>query len=83
MPKNTVRNRILSRIDRVRHGNYGDYKRFHGIIELKFHFGKGYRVYFGEDGNTIVVLLIGGDKSTQEKDIQEAISYWEDYNEKE
>lgn len=39
-------------------------------------------VYFGEDGNTIVVLLIGGDKSTQEKDIQETISYWEDYNEK-
>ena len=40
---------------------------------------KCYRVYFGEDGNTVVVLLCGGDKSTQDKDIQTAVMYWKDY----
>ncbi len=61
--------RILVRLKRVEQGNYGDYKRFSGILELRFDFGKGYRVYCGEDGHAFVILLVGGDKSTQEKDI--------------
>ena len=73
--------RILVRLKRIAQGNYGDYKRFSGIMELRFDFGKGYRIYCGEDGRTLVILLIGGDKSTQEKDIKKALSYWEDYNE--
>jgi len=48
---------------------------------LRFNFGKGYRIYCGEDGNTFVILLTAGDKSSQHKDIQKALEYWEDYNE--
>lgn len=77
----TNRHRIEARIDRMRFGNYGDHKRFKGIIEIRFQFGKGYRIYCAEDGDTIVVLLQGGDKSTQDKDIDKALKYWRDYNE--
>ena len=49
------------------------------VSELKVHFGPGYRVYFGEDGNKII-LLCGGDKSTQAADIRKAKEYWRDYN---
>ena len=76
-----IRERIESRVKRIINGNYGDHKRVQGILELRFHFGKGYRLYCGEDGNTIVVLLIGGDKSSQEKDIRTASECWEDYYE--
>ena len=50
-----------------------------GVFELRLDFGPGYRIYFGEENQKIVVLLCGGDKSTQEKDIKKAIKYWEDY----
>ena len=73
--------RILVRLKRVEQGNYGDHKRFSGILELRFDFGKGYRVYCGEDGNDLVLLLVGGDKSTQDKDIKKALEYWEEYRE--
>lgn len=76
-----LRHRVETRIDRVRQGNYGDYKRFQGIVELRLDFGKGYRLYCGEDGHMLVVLLIGGDKSSQDKDIAKALVYWRDYNE--
>ncbi len=67
----TTRRRILKRLFRVEQGNYGDHKSVgDGVHELRFFFGSGYRVYFGEDGDTIVVLLIGGDKASQTKDIQ-------------
>lgn len=78
----TTRARIFVRLDRLRNGNYGDHKRFKGIVELRLHFGKGYRVYFGEDGKDIVLLLTAGDKSSQKKDIAKALVYWEGYNEK-
>lgn len=48
-------------------------------MELRVDFGPGYRVYFGEDGPRIVVLLCGGDKSSQSKDIENAKSFWADY----
>ena len=76
-----TRQRIEVRIDRIKHGNYGDYKCFQSIIEIRMHFGKGYRLYCGEDGHTIVILLVGGDKSSQGKDIAKAIEYLEDYYE--
>ena len=51
----------------------GDYKSVgDGVIELRFHFGAGYRVYCHEEKGTLLLLLIGGDKSTQEKDIEKA-----------
>ena len=76
-----LRHRIEARIERMKHGNYGDHKRFHGIIEIRLDFGKGYRIYCGEVGNKIIILLTGGDKSSQDKDIKEALEYWREYHE--
>ena len=76
-----IRHRVETRIDRIRHGNYGDHKRFHGIIEVRMDFGKGYRIYCGEEGSRVVILLMGGDKGFQDKDIKEALEYWRDYHE--
>ncbi len=73
--------RVKTRIDRIKKGNYGDHKRFHGIIELRLNFGKGYRIYCGEEDNRLVILLTGGDKSSQDKDIEKAQKYWRDYHE--
>lgn len=78
-----ARARIRSRLDRVELGHYGDYKPLgKGVYELRLFFGPGYRVYFGEDGNTLVLLLCGGDKSSQQRDISGAHAYWQDYQER-
>ena len=75
-----IRRRILKRLFRIESGNYGDYKSVKdGVLELRLKFGPGYRVYFGEDGDKIVVLLCGGDKSIQTQDIKIAKAYWKDY----
>ena len=75
-----VRVRIKSRLDRVEQGNLGDFKSVgEGVFELRINYGPGYRVYFGQVGLTIVVILIAGDKSTQAQNIQQAIEYWKDY----
>ena len=72
--------RVLARLERVRLGNPGDCKPVgDGVSELRVRSGPGYRVYFGQDGQTLVVLLCGGIKGTQRKDIAEAIKYWRDY----
>jgi len=74
------RRRIKARPDRLIAGNFGDTKLVEtGVWELRFHFGPGYRVYFGLDGNVLVLLLCGGDKSTQGADIERARKYWIDY----
>ncbi len=64
---------IRRRLDRVEDGNFGD-RRFvgAGVWELRIHYGPGYRVYYGEDGPAIVLLLCGGDKRTQWRDILRA-----------
>lgn len=75
-----ARAKIKVRIKRATQGNFGDHRSVGaGIIELKVHYGPGYRVYLGLQGQEIIVLLCGGDKSTQEKDIAKAHEYWEDY----
>ncbi|MEZ4511944.1 MAG: type II toxin-antitoxin system RelE/ParE family toxin [Chloroflexota bacterium] len=75
-----TRRRILKRLLRLEQGQYGDYKPVGaGVNELRFFFGSGYRIYFGEDNNTIVVLLTGGDKDSQNRDIQQAHAYWQEY----
>ncbi len=64
---------IASRLDRLAFGHAGDVAPAgQGISELRIHYGPGYRVYFQQHGNTIIVLLCGGDKSTQAKDIKTA-----------
>jgi len=71
---------ISKRLDRVRMGNLGDYRSVGGgVFELRIDYGPGYRIYFGQVGTTIVLLLCGGDKSSQIKDIRQAQEYWRDY----
>ncbi|TXD50451.1 MULTISPECIES: type II toxin-antitoxin system RelE/ParE family toxin [unclassified Polaribacter] len=73
---------ILFRIQRIENDeHFGDYKTVEdGIQELKVNFAKGYRVYFKEKDGKIIILLIGGDKSTQQKDILKAKQIWKKLN---
>jgi len=72
--------RIDARLARVQLGNFGDTKAVgEGVIELRIDYGPGYRVYLGRDGSAVVILLLGGDKRTQSKDIDTAKKYWADY----
>ena len=76
----TTRRRILKRLIRLENGYYGDFKFVgDGVNELRFFFGAGYRIYFGEDGDKIVVLLCGGEKNSQHRDIKRAKMYWKEY----
>lgn len=69
------RARIQVRVDRLVHGNPGQYRVLtDGICELKVNFGPGYRVYYTDRGGVLIVLLAGGDKSSQAKDIRTAIA---------
>ena len=69
--------RIRARLDRVELGNFGTAKPLgDGVCELKIDHGPGYRIYYAMNGKTVVLLLIGGDKSTQQKDIETAKAYW-------
>lgn len=75
-----ARAKIRTRIGRVRLGNLGNCEPVGGgVLELKIDYGPGYRAYFGQVGTKLVVLLCGGDKSSQSEDIKRAIEYWEDY----
>lgn len=68
------RARILMRVDRLIHGNPGTHRNLtDGVSELKIDVGPGYRVYYCQRGNVLLLLLAGGDKSTQQKDIDRAI----------
>ncbi len=78
-----TRYRVLAKLDQVSLGNLGDCKAVGGgVSEIKLHFGPGYRIYIGQKGNKIIILLCGGDKSTQKKDIKNAHEYWHDYKER-
>lgn len=69
--------KILTRIERAESGNFGDYKSVgDGVFELRISFGPGYRVYYALDGQDLILLLIAGDKSTQQKDIANAKEFW-------
>lgn len=72
--------RIDSRLVRLLEGNYGEHKQLeNNISELKFNFGSGYRIYYTEENNMIIILLCAGDKKTQSKDIQKAKEYFKDW----
>jgi len=65
--------RIAARIERLADGNAGNWRSVgDGVLELKIDFGPGYRVYYGRQGEVVYLLLVGGDKKTQAKDIRRA-----------
>lgn len=67
--------RIQARLRRVELGNLGDYKAINSdVAELRFFFGAGYRIYFTQQDGEIIILLAGGDKATQTKDINKALN---------
>jgi putative addiction module killer protein len=77
-----TRARIRTRLSRLRLGNFGDSRGVgEGVNELRLDFGPGYRVYYGLVGDTIVLLLGGGTKRTQVRDIQAAKRYWQEFQE--
>lgn len=72
--------RIGLRIDRLALGLEGDWKPIaEGVRELRVATGPGYRIYYAWDGPALVILLCGGDKSSQVRDIARAVAYWRDY----
>lgn len=74
--------RIQARIERLEHGNPGDVKPVgEGVSEMRIKYGPGYRVYYQQRGKKIAILLCGGDKSTQEDDIQKAKQIAKDWAE--
>ena len=75
------RTRINKRINRMRDGNLGDWKPLTNseLSELRFFFGKGYRVYFKEHENTIILILAGSDKDNQNRVIRQANLYYDEY----
>ena len=73
-----LRSRIRVRLNRIRLGNMGDCKSVgDGVLELRMNFGPGFRIYFGQQGDRVVILLCGGDKKSQGADIRLAKLYWE------
>ena len=75
-----ARQKVAARIRRVESGNFGDWKAVgENVIELRIDYGPGYRIYLGRDGDEVVVLLVGGDKGRQARDINTAKEYWADY----
>lgn len=75
MKDTTTKIKILARLARVENGNFGDHKQVdRNLFELRFFFGPGYRIYYTVKGMQIVLLLVGGDKSSQAKDIEKAKS---------
>src|ERR1035441_518174 len=71
---------VRARLNRIRLGNFGDCKSVGGgVEELRIDFGPGYRVYYGQEGSFVVILLCGGDKRSQARDILTAQKHWKEY----
>lgn len=75
-----ARAKVARGIIRLEQGNFSNVKSVgEGVLEHRIDFGPGYRVYFGRDGDALVILLIGGTKKRQQRDIDAARAYWQDY----
>ena len=71
---------VRARLNRIRLGNFGDCKSVGGgVEELRIDFGPGFRIYFGREGALLVILLCGGNKGAQRRDVLRAQSYWQEY----
>ncbi|MEM9211865.1 MAG: type II toxin-antitoxin system RelE/ParE family toxin [Pseudomonadota bacterium] len=72
--------KVTTAIARMGDGNFGDHKSVgEGVVERRLTHGPGYRIYFGRDGDTLVILLVGGTKKRQDNDIAKAKELWADY----
>lgn len=79
-PESVARAKVATAIARIEQGNLSNVKAVgEGVLEYKIDFGPGYRVYFGRVGEVLVILLCGGTKKRQQRDIQNAIACWRDY----
>jgi putative addiction module killer protein len=75
-----ARAKVTRAVVRLEQGNFSNVKSVgEGVFEYRIDFGPGYRLYFGQDGQTLVILLTGGTKKRQQRDIDEAHAYWQDY----
>ena len=75
-----ARAKVTRALARMEQGNLSNVKPVgEGVLEFKIDFGPGYRVYFGRDGSTLIILLTGGTKKRQQRDIATAIEYWRSY----
>jgi putative addiction module killer protein len=80
MKEQHTRAQILMRLDRLKLGNFGDCKTLQeGVCELRIHYGPGIRLYYGKIGSKVILLLCGGDKGSQDRDIVKAKEYLKDY----
>jgi len=71
----SVKIKLLARLARIENGNFGDHKNIsQNLFELRFNFGPGYRIYYTIQNDVVVLLLAGGDKSSQKKDIKKALT---------
>ena len=76
----TNKARIYARLARIQEGNFGDYKQLDSeISEFRFKFGSGYRIYYSEIGNIVVLLINAGDKKSKANDIKKAKEYLENW----
>jgi putative addiction module killer protein len=78
-----ARAKVARAIARMEQGNLSNAKSVgEGVLETRLDFGPGYRVYFGRDGDVLVILLTGGTKKRQQRDIENAHAYWQDYKDR-
>jgi putative addiction module killer protein len=78
-----ARAKVVRAVARMAQGNLSNVKPVgSGVLEYRIDFGPGYRVYFGRDGETLVILLSGGSKKRQQRDIESALDYWQDYRQR-
>ena len=78
-----IKARIILQVDKMELGLFGDSQPIgNGLSELRIHYGAGYRVYYGKQGQFRYLLLLGGNKSTQTRDIRLAKDYWKDYEQR-
>ena len=75
--------KVATALERLADGNLSSVKSVGaGVLEYKIDFGPGYRIYFGRDGDRLVILLAGGEKKRQQRDIRNAKDHWEDYRQR-
>lgn len=78
-----AKNQIIKRTNRLEAGNFGDHKFCRdGVWELRIDVGAGYRVYYTQSGEAMLLLLCGGDKAKQDADIARAVNYWHDWQQR-